>query len=317
MSNDTTHKLIIIGSGPAGLTAGIYAARSNLKPVIIEGDIPGGQLVSTPDVENWPGVNSVSGIELVTNLRKHAEQFECTFVPGLVKKVSKTGNLFSTMIGTEKEIKARAIIIASGATPKKLSCPGEQEYWGKGVSVCAVCDGAFYQDKEVVVVGGGNTAMEAAAFLTNFTNKITVVHILDKLTAFPPEQERVLNNPDTTIIYNNTVTEILGDGKQVQKVVIEHQKTGEKRTLKTDGLFIGIGFRPNTNFLKGTVDLDKWGYVKLDKECQDGETCTSVEGIFAAGDVGDFRYRQAITAAGMGCMAALDAERYLKKVISS
>ena len=317
MNNNTIHKLVIIGSGPAGLTAGIYAARSNLKPIIIEGNTPGGQLVSTPDVENWPGVTSISGIDLVTNLRKHTEKFECTFIPGSVKKVSKTGDIFSIMLDTNKEIKAYAVIIASGATPKKLGYPGEQEYWGKGVSVCAVCDGAFYQDKEVVVVGGGNTAMEAAAFLTNFTNKITVVHILDKLTAFPPEQERVLNNQDTTIIYNSTVTEILGDGKQIQKVVIEQQKTGKKRTLKADGLFVAIGFRPNTDFLKETLDLDEWGYIKLDKECQDGETCTSVEGIFAAGDVGDFRYRQAITAAGMGCMAALDAERYLKKITSS
>lgn len=300
------HKLIIIGSGPAGLTAAIYAARANLEPVIIDGQEPGGQLINTSYVENWPGEKSILGPELMSNIREHAQHFGTQFVSGKVTRVDFSKKPFTLWIDDKTEMQAHAIIIATGATPKRLGVPGENDYWGKGVTTCAVCDGAFYPDKKVLVIGGGDTAMEDASFLKKFTKHITIVHILDKFTASYAMQQRVINDPDITIIYSSTVTEFTGDGKHVTSAVITNQITGKKTTIDVNGAFIAIGLSPNTAPFKDHVRCDKWGFVDVNNH-----VLTSVEGVFAAGDVHDYRYRQAVTSAAAGCMAALDAERYL------
>lgn len=302
----TKHSLIIIGSGPSGLTAGIYASRANLKPLIIEGKDPGGQLMGTTYVENWPSEKSILGPKLMMNMKDHAQHFGTEFLADNVTKVDFSKKPFTLWTEQGKELQADAVIIATGAVPNRLNCPGESEYWGKGVTTCAVCDGAFYPDKDIIIVGGGDTAMEDASFMTKFTKKITVVHILDKLTASKPMQKRILDNPDIKVLYNSTVTEMKGDGKHVSSAIITNQKTGETQELKADGIFIAIGMHPNTEYLKGQIELDKLNYINVTNH-----TRTSVEGVFAAGDVADYRYRQAVTSAGSGCMAALDAERYL------
>ena len=300
------HQLIIIGSGPAGLTAGIYAGRANLNPIIIEGKSPGGQLVGTSHVENWPGEKKILGPTLMMNMKDHAQHFGSTFISEEVVKVDFTQPPFTVWTNKNKELKSKAVIIATGATPKRLGVPGESEHWGKGVTSCAVCDGAFYVDKEVIIVGGGDTAMEDASFMTKFTTKITIVHILDKLTASVAMQKRVLNNPNIHIIYNSTVTEIKGDGTKIHQAVITNQKTKESTTRAVDGIFVAIGLNPMTKVFADQLALTPYGYLKVTDH-----TRTSVPGIFAAGDVSDDRYKQAITSAGAGCMAALDAERYL------
>lgn len=302
-----THKLIIIGSGPAGLTAAIYAARANMKPLIIEGSEPGGQLMGTTAVENWPGEKSILGPELMKNMREHAQHTGAQITKGAVEKVDFAKRPF-TLWTKKEEFKAETVVIATGATPKRLGCPGEDEYWGKGVTTCAVCDGAFYKDKPVVIVGGGDTAMEDASFMLNYTDKITIVHILDKLTASAAMQERVINQPNINIIYNSTVVEIKGNGKQITGVIIENQKTKNKQELEVNAVFVAIGLQPNSQPFKGQLEIAENGYI-LTKN----HTKTSVPGVFAAGDVVDFKYRQAVTSAGTGCMAALDAERFLKE----
>lgn len=304
------NKLIIIGSGPAGLTAAIYAARAALNPIVIEGNKPGGQLIGTTYIENWPGEQKILGPTLMQNMREHAEALGAQFIAGNVTTLDATKKPFEITLDPDKtRLHAQAIILAMGAEPKRLNCPGEDTYWGKGVSTCAVCDGTFYKDRKVVVVGGGDSAMEAASFLSNYTKDITIIHILDKLTASQAMQERVLKNPTIEIIYNSTVTAIEGTPDKLTNVVITNQKTKAVEKIKTDGVFITIGLRPNTSFITSPIEVDQWGYVKVHSE-----TKTSTEGIFAAGDVHDFRYRQAITAAGSGCMAALDAERYLSSL---
>jgi thioredoxin reductase (NADPH) len=313
MNKQETKKLVIIGSGPAGLTAGMYAARANLQPVIFEGTVPGGQLISTTDVENWPGEKKIKGLALIEQLKDHALNFGCTFREQTITKIDTSTTPFVLTTDQNETCLAQSIILAPGAKPKRLNVPGEQTYWGKGVSACAVCDGALYRDQNVIVIGGGDTALENASFLTNFTTKVTVVHIQETLTASAPMRKRALSNPHINIIYNSTVTEIVGDGQHMKHAVITDQKTGKKTVLPAQGIFISIGVTPNTEFLQGTVELDGWGYIVL-KACTTlGKTCTTIEGIFAAGDAVDYIYRQAITAAGTGCMAALDAERYLKK----
>lgn len=302
-------KIIIMGSGPAGLTAGIYTARANLDPLIIEGSNPGGQLMGTTVVENWPGEQSILGPQLVQTIRQHAQHFGCRFVMTEVTKADLSKQPF-TLWTKDQELQAHALILACGAVPKKLGCPGEEEYWGKGVTTCAICDGAFYPDKPVIVVGGGDTAMEDALFLSKFTKKVTIVHILDALTASHAMRERVLAQKHITIVYNSTVTEIRGNGAHVTGVTITNQKTHESTPLPAQGVFIAIGLVPRTELFKGQLELDSYGYVVLKSPTT--KTATSVPGVFAAGDIADFRYRQAITAAGAGCMAALDAERYLK-----
>jgi thioredoxin reductase (NADPH) len=301
-------KLIIIGSGPAGLTAGIYAARANLKPIIIEGAEPGGQLMSTSIVENWPGEISIKGPELMMNMRKQAEHQGARFISGSAQSVNFKKKPFSITTTRKETFTSDAVIIASGAEPKRLHCPGEEKYWAKGVSTCAVCDGTFFKDVPVIIVGGGDTAMEYASFMSNLTDDITIIHILDKLTASHAMQKPVLKNPKIKIIYESTVTEIKGDGQKVTSAIITNQKTNEQQELKTDAVFLAIGFRPNTDFLQGQVELNKFNYLVVNNH-----TRTSIEGVFGAGDVEDYRYRQAVTAAGAGCMAALDAERWLSR----
>lgn len=301
------HQLIIIGSGPAGLTAGIYAGRANLEPIIIDGSKPGGQLMGTTLVENWPGEKSIMGPELMMRMRSQAEHCGARFVPGDVEKADLSQRPFTLWTTKGEKLQAKSIIIASGSTPLKLNCPGEEQYWGRGVSTCPVCDGAFYKNKKVVIVGGGDSAMEAAQFMTNFTKHITIVHIKEALTASAAMQEKVISNPDITFIYNSTVSAINGDGTHITGVEITNQQTKAKTTLATDGVFITIGLKPNTNPFKGQLETTPYGYIKVTDH-----TKTSVEGVFAAGDVFDDRYKQAIVAAGSGCKAALDAERYLK-----
>lgn len=305
-----THKLLIIGSGPAGLTAAIYAARSNLQPVIIDGNTPGGQLMGTSLVENWPGIKSILGPKLMIDMRDHAKHFGTQFISSSVTRADFSKKPFTVWTEDNTQIQAHSIIIATGATPKKLGVPGEEKYWGKGITTCAVCDGAFYPDKNVLVIGGGDTAMEDSSFLKKFTKKITVVQIEDKLTASHAMQQRVVNDPDIKVILSSTITEFTGDDNHVKKAIIANKKTGEKTTLDIDGAFIAIGLSPNTKPFQDQVECDKWGYIKVNNEVH-----TSVEGIFAGGDVHDFRYRQAVTSAGAGCMAALEAERYLKNIL--
>ena len=304
------HKLIIIGSGPAGLTAGIYAARANLEPLIIDGKTPGGQLMGTTVVENWPGEKSILGPKLMMNMREHAQHFGCQFLDGEVTKVDFTKKPFLLWTDRGTELQAHAVIIATGADPKKLGCPGEKEYWGKGVTTCAVCDGAFYPDKRVIIVGGGDTAMEDASFMTKFTDKITIVQNQDALTASHVMQKRVLEKPSITILYSSTITKIQGDGSHITHAEVTDLKTKKKQLLEVDGIFLAIGLQPSSEAFKDQVELEKWGYIRVENH-----TRTSIEGIFVAGDVADWRYRQAITSAATGCKAALDAERYLKNSI--
>ena len=301
-------KLIILGSGPAGLTAAIYAARARLNPLVIDGKQPGGQLIGTSLVENWPGEKSILGPQLMSNMREHATHFGARFLEEEVVSVNLDRKPFLLTTGSKKTISCEALIIATGANPRRLGCPGEQDYWGKGVTTCAICDGAFYGNRPVIIVGGGDTAMEDASFMTNFTDNITIVHVLDKLTASQAMQEKVIHNPAIKIIYEQTVSRVLGDGNHITAVEITHQKTGTVTPIPTDALFIAIGLTPNTHIFKDKLKLTSYGYIKVEQNTQ-----TSCPGVFVAGDVADDRYRQAITSAGTGCMAALDAEKYLKK----
>lgn len=305
------HKLVIIGSGPAGLTAAIYAARANLSPVVIEGTTPGGQLMGTSYIENWPGEKKILGPQLMMNMQAQAKELGASFVSQTVTRVDFTQKPFTLWTDRNTEFKADAVIIATGAVPNKLGVPGEAEYWGKGVTTCAVCDGAFYPNKKVLVVGGGDTAMEDASFLKKFTNDITVIQVTPEFTASHAMKERVLSDPTITKIYSSTVTQIRGDGSRVTHATITNKNTGESHEVEADGIFIAIGQKPSTEAFKGQLAMDKWGYIAVKDE-----THTAVPGVFVAGDVFDFRYKQAITAAGSGCKAALDAERYLKDLSS-
>lgn len=302
-----TEKIVILGSGPAALTAAIYLARSNLNPLVIEGKNPGGQLMGTSYIENWPGTISILGSSLILNMKKHALHFGTRFLSEEVTHVNLKTKPFIIQTHKNSVIKCQALIIATGATPKKLNCPGEDKYWSKGVTTCAVCDGTLYKNKKVIIVGGGDTAMENASFMTNFTNDITIVHILPKLTASYPMQQKILKNPNIHIIYESTISEILGNESIVTGAIITNQNTGEKTNLKADAIFISIGLEPNTKIFKDQLELTPFGYIVLKENTQ-----TSIEGVFAAGDVSDSRYRQAITSAGFGCAAALDSEKYLK-----
>ena len=310
MANTKHLNLIIIGSGPAGLTAGIYAGRARLNTLILQGKAPGGQLMGTTYVNNWPGEVSILGPELMMKIQNHTLHTGCEFLPESVVKTDFSKKPFTIWTHRGKELSADAVIIATGSVPKMLNCPGEAEYWGKGVTSCAVCDSALYQDKPVVIVGGGDSAMEYVFALAKYTDKITVVHILDKLTAAPDLQNRVSEFPTVKIIYSSTVTEIHGADGHVTGVTIKNQISGTQSNLQTDGVFLAIGLSPNSAIVKGQLELDKQGYIKVSRL-----THTSIPGVFAAGDVIDPRYRQAISSAGSGCMAALDAERYLTNLL--
>ncbi len=312
MSNLPVHNIIIIGSGPAGLTAALYAGRAFLKPLVIEGDKPGGQLMTTTFIENWPGHKSISGAQLMMLKKEHAQHFGAEFLSESVVSVDFSKRPFRVTTSGKKDLYAHSVLIATGACANRLWCPGEETYFGKGVSTCAVCDGALYYQKPVVVVGGGDTAMEYVSFLSKFTSHITLVHILPKLTASAVMQERIFEagtpKPFVSIMYESTVTEIKGNHNHVTEIEVTHQKTQEKKIIKAEGLFLAIGQKPNTVPFKDHVACDAFGFIKVTNHTQ-----TSVPGVFVAGDVADYRYRQAIVSAGSGCMAALDAQRYLEE----
>lgn len=304
-----TRKLIIIGSGPAGYSAAIYAARADLEPVMFTGPEVGGQLTTTTEVENYPGFpEGIQGPELMGLFKKQAERFGTQIIEKNITEVDFSSRPFVVKAG-EDQYQAQAIIISTGATATWLKVPGENEYKGKGVSACATCDGFFFRDKKILVVGGGDTAMEEADFLTRFAAKVTVVHRREELRASQIMQERVKNNPKIDFLWNSEIKEIKGDGQKMTGAVIYNNQDNAESEVPADGVFVAIGRKPNTQFLQGKLDLDAKGYIKV----APGATGTSVEGIFAAGDVADPHYRQAVVAAGTGCMAALDAERWLAK----
>jgi len=308
MTKKSHYRVIILGSGAAGLTAAIYAARANLEPLVIEGSQPGGQLTITTDVENYPGFpQGIMGPELMEEFRKQALRFGNEMVFGDVTSVDLKQRPFTVAVGKDT-YRCDALIVATGASAKLLGLESENKLMGHGVSACATCDGFFFKDKELVVVGGGDTAMEEATFLTKFASKGTIVHRRDTLRASKIMQDRAAKNPKISFIWDSVVDEVYGDPKDggVTGVRLRNLKTGKSQDFKTDGLFIAIGHEPNTKLFAGQLDLDPAGYILT----HDG-TKTNVAGVFACGDVQDHIYRQAITAAGTGCMAAIDAERYL------
>ena len=309
MSEIRHHKVYIIGSGPAGYTAAIYAARANLSPYMATGIQPGGQLTTTTDVENYPGFpDGVMGPEMMQLFEKQAVRFGLEVVYKYVDKADFSSRPFRLWEDDGTEHTADTVIIATGAEAKYLGIPGEQEYLGRGVSACATCDGFFFRDQEIVVVGGGDTAMEEANFLTRFASKVYLVHRRDTLRASKIMQERAFNNDKIEFVWNTVVTEVHGDENGVVGVSLFNRETEETRRLDVTGYFSAIGHKPNTNLFVDQLDMDDVGYLHV----KSPSTYTNIDGVFAAGDVADPIYRQAITAAGMGCAAAMDAERWLE-----
>ena len=303
------HRLVILGSGPAGLTAALYSARANLTPLLIEGVTPGGQLTITTEVENYPGFeHGIQGPEMMEVFRRQAERFGTRFVTGDVSAANLRVHPFE-LTSDGKLIRCEALIISTGASAKLLGIESEKRLMGYGVSACATCDGAFFKDKEVMVVGGGDTAIEEATFLTRFCSKVTIVHRRDQLRASKIMQDRARRNPKIAFIWDSVIDEIFGArATGVSGVRLKQVKTGAISEVKTDGVFMAIGHQPNAGIFQGQLDMDELGYLKVEP----GSTRTKIDGVFAAGDVADRVYRQAVTAAGTGCMAALDAERWLE-----
>ncbi len=300
------HKVVIIGSGPAGLTAALYAARANLEPLVIRGLQPGGLIATTSEVENYPGFpESVGGYELAELMEKQAGRFGTQYLDAIVSSVDFTQRPFTLLTDGGQPITAETLIIATGASPRKLGVPGEEELANRGVSYCATCDGFFFRDKRVVVVGGGNSALDEGLFLTRYVSELVIVHRRDQLRADPILQERAFANPKVRFIWDSAVTEILGTDR-VTGVRISNLKTGAESIEEIDGVFPYIGHVPNTTLFVDKLDLDEGGYILTD-----GRTRTNIPGVFAAGDVVDHIYRQAITAAGEGCMAAMEATWFL------
>ncbi len=303
----TSYDVIIIGAGPAGYTAGIYCSRARHDTLIISGLLPGGQLMNTTDVENYPGFDEgIMGPDLMLTMRKQAERMNTTIIDDVVVNVDFRNKPFKVLTGSE-EYEAKAVIVCTGATPRKIGIEGEQTFSGKGVSYCATCDGAFFRNQDIAVVGGGDSCMEEATFLTKFASKVHIIHRRDTFRASKIMQERALNNENIQVHWNSEIEDIKGDQK-VQQIILKDTKTGENKTLDMGGVFVAIGHEPNTELFKNQLEMDENGYI-IQKE----NTETSVKGVFTAGDVHDHRYRQAVTAAGFGCMSAIDVDKYLSE----
>lgn len=311
MSKPTRHcRLLILGSGPAGYTAAVYAARANLKPVLLTGLAPGGQLTTTTEVDNWPAdVNGVQGPELMERFQKHAERFETEVVFDQINTVHLKEKPLR-LEGDAADYTCDGLIIATGASARYLGLESEQKFMGKGVSACATCDGFFYRGQDVAVIGGGNTAVEEALYLSNIARHVTVVHRRDKFRAEKILQQKLLGKPNVTLHWNHTLDQVLGDDSGVNAIRIRHVQTAAEQTVAVQGLFIAIGHSPNTAIFEGQLEMEG-GYIVTHGGHKGNATATSVPGVFAAGDVQDHIYRQAVTSAGSGCMAALDAEKYL------
>ncbi|GII22285.1 thioredoxin-disulfide reductase [Planosporangium mesophilum] len=304
---DDVRNLVIVGSGPAGYTAAVYAARANLQPLVIEGATSGGALMTTTEVENFPGFpDGVLGPELMDNMRKQAERFGAEFITDDVTSVELTGDIKIVRIG-DTEYRSRSVILATGSAWRPLGVPGEQELLGHGVSSCATCDGFFFRGQNIAVVGGGDSAMEEATFLTRFAETVTIIHRRDQFRASKIMAERALSNPKIRVLWDTVVTEVIDGGGKVGGLKVRNIKTGEETKLDVTGVFVAIGHDPRSDLFRGQVELDDEGYVKVAAPT----TRTNLTGVYAAGDVVDHTYRQAITAAGTGCAAALDAERHI------
>ncbi len=313
MSEVQHHRLIILGSGPAGYTAAVYAARANLKPVVITGMQAGGQLTTTTEVDNWPGdVEGLQGPDLMERMRKHAERFDTQIIFDHIHTAKLDQRPFR-LSGDAGEYSCDALIIATGASAQYLGLPSEQQYMGNGVSACATCDGFFYRNQQVCVVGGGNTAVEEALYLSNIASEVTLIHRRDKLRAEKILQDKLFDkekNGNIRIEWNHQLEEVLGQDGEVSGVRIRHTETGATKELALSGVFIAVGHKPNSDIFAGQLDIEN-GYIKIHSGTEGNATQTSIPGVFAAGDIADHIYRQAVTSAGFGCMAALDAEKFL------
>ncbi|MAC16180.1 thioredoxin-disulfide reductase [Alcanivorax sp. IL3] len=310
MSDVQHHRLIILGSGPAGYTAAVYAARANLKPVVITGIQPGGQLTTTTEVDNWPGdVEGLQGPDLMVRMQQHAERFETEMVYDHINEVDVRNRPF-TLKGDSGTYTCDALIIATGATAMYLGLESEEAFMGRGVSACATCDGFFYKNQRVAVIGGGNTAVEEALYLSHIAEHVTLVHRRDSLRAEKILQDKLLAKDNISVEWDHTLEEVLGDDSGVTGMRITSTKGEGSKDVELQGVFIAIGHKPNTDIFQGQLDMND-GYIKIHSGIEGNATATTVEGVFAAGDVADHVYRQAVTSAGAGCMAALDAEKYL------
>ncbi|GAA5118971.1 thioredoxin-disulfide reductase [Alloalcanivorax gelatiniphagus] len=313
MSDAQHHRLIILGSGPAGYTAAVYAARANLKPVVITGIEPGGQLTTTTEVDNWPGdVEGLQGPDLMVRMQKHAERFETEILFDHINTVNLDQRPF-VLRGDNGTYTCDALIVATGASAMYLGLESEQAFMGKGVSACATCDGFFYRGQKVAVIGGGNTAVEEALYLSNIAEEVVLVHRRDKLRAEKILQDKLLAKDNITVMWDHTLDEVLGDDSGVTGMRVKATGDGATTDVELQGVFIAIGHKPNTGIFEGQLAMNN-GYIRINSGLEGNATATSVEGVFAAGDVADHVYRQAVTSAGAGCMAALDAERYLESL---